>query len=266
MGVILVLTINEIKNKKFEKAAFGYKVEDVETFLNSVIDFAVALENEKAEMQSKLVVLANKIEEYRNEEDSLRQALLGAQKLGDSILKEAKNRAEIIMRDATIKSENIVKNVKDEVKREEVILNKMKREVDAFRSKMLTMYGTHIDMIKSIPEIEREKEEEKPEINEEPVAETVVETVEEKIEAPETVEETVEVKEEVIETVEEKVEETALTEEDEIAETLELKVKAEEDDEGFKISGGFKFSRDDEPKKESKFGPLKFGDGYELDE
>ena len=261
MGVLSVLTINEIKNKKFEKAAFGYKVEDVETFLNSVIDFAVALENEKAEMQSKLVVLANKIEEYRNEEDSLRQALLGAQKLGDSILKEAKNRAEIIMRDATIKSENIVKNVKDEVKREEVILNKMKREVDAFRSKMLTMYGTHIDMIKSIPEVEREKEEE-PEIKEE----LVVEVVEEKIEVPEVAEEVIEEKEEFVETVQETAEVETSDEEDEIAETLELKIKEEKDDEGFKISEGFKFSRDDEPKKESKFGPLKFGDGYDLDE
>ena len=119
-----MLTVNEIKNKKFEKAAFGYRVDDVEKFLNEIIVYINAIENEKAENQKKLLVLANKIEEYRNDEDSLRQALLGAQKLGDNILKEAKNRAEIIMRDATIKSENIVNNVKEEVKREEVILNK----------------------------------------------------------------------------------------------------------------------------------------------
>jgi len=268
-----VLTISEIKNKKFEKATFGYKVEDVEAFLNKVIDYAVALENEKAENEKKLVVLASKIEEYRNEEDSIRQALLDARKLGDSILKEAKNRAEIIMRDATIKSENIVKNVKDDVKREEVILNKMKREVDAFRSKMLTMYGTHIDMIKSIPEIERQKEEEVEEsvAAEEVVAPEVVEEVPETIEATEATEaaeapaaQETEAAVDAAEIPAEPVKEENI---DEPVETVELKVKGENEEDGFKISGGFKFSRDDnEPKKESKFGPLKFGDGYDLDE
>ncbi len=256
-------TLNEIKNKKFDKSAFGYKVEDVENFLNEVIDYVSALENEKAETEKKLVVLANKIEEYRNEEDSLRQALLGAQKLGDSILKEAKNRAEIIMRDATIKSENIVKNVKDDVKREEVILNKMKREVDAFRSKMLTMYNSHIDMIKSIPEVEREKTEEalEPEIKTEVnVAEPEVKE-EPAVEVEATLEP--EVKEEIV------VETLTPPEEEAVPEIDEHEpAEQEPEEEGFKISGGFKFSRFDEKedKKESKFGPLKFGDSYDLDD
>ena len=46
-------TLNEIKNKKFDKSAFGYKVEDVENFLNEVIDYVSALENEKAEAEKK---------------------------------------------------------------------------------------------------------------------------------------------------------------------------------------------------------------------
>ncbi len=249
-----MLTVTDIKEKKFEKSAFGYKIDDVESFLNEVIDLVCQLETEKAEAEKKLVVLATKIEEYRNEEDSLRQALLGAQKLGDNILKEAKNRAEIIMRDATIKSENIIKNVKDDVKREEVILNKMKREVDAFRSKMLTMYGSHMEMIKSIPEVEREKEEiiEEPKVSEPEVKVEVEEPVQPIIEE---IEETIE-----IPAVEPKIEVTQ--EPQEAPEEVE---QPEAEEEEFKISGGFKFTNFDDDKKESKFGPLKFGEGYDLD-
>ena len=257
-------TLNEIKNKKFEKSAFGYKVEDVENFLNEIIDYVSALENDKAETEKKLVVLASKIEEYRNEEDSLRQALLGAQKLGDSILKEAKNRAEIIMRDATIKSENIIKNIKEDVKREEIILNKMKREVDAFRSKMLTMYNSHIDMVKSIPELEREKAEEIKEHKEIKIVEEVhVEDNAEEAVVAEVVEtidaEIVQAPAEAVAETEESMQQAAQPQSD----AEEVK---EEKEEGFKISGGFKFSRFDDEKKESKFGPLKFGDGYDLDD
>ena len=248
-----MLTINEIKNKKFEKAAFGYKVDDVEKFLNDVIVYINALENENAENQKKLLVLANKIEEYRNDEDSLRQALLGAQKLGDNILKEAKNRAEIMMRDATIKSENIVNNVKDEVKREEVILNKMKREVDAFRTQMLTMYSSHIEMIKSIPEVEREKMAEQEAVKEaEPVT----------VEAPVVDEPTIEAP--AVSAVKE--EEAAPAETVEVKAEEKAEAEPEKKEEGFTISNDFKFSRfDNGAKKESKFGPLKFGDSYDID-
>jgi len=258
-----VLTVNDIKEKKFAKSAVGYKVDDVENFLNDVIDLVIQLEKEKEESEKKLAVLATKINEYRTEEDSLRQALLGAQKLGDSIIKEAKNRAEILMRDATIKSENIIKNIKDDVKREEVILNKMKREVDAFRSKMLTMYGSHIELLKSLPEIEREKEE----VKEEPVkAEKIEEVapaevteVAETVETVETVEETAPVAEIQTESIEEA--------KDDEPETVELAAETEEADEEpeFKISGGFKFTNFDDKKSESKFGPLKFGEDYDLD-
>lgn len=252
-----MLTITEIKEKKFEKSAFGYKVDEVENFLNDIIDLVSALEKENAENQKKLMVLAGKIEEYREEEDSLRQALLGAQKLGDSILKEAKNRAELIMRDATIKSENIVKNVKEDVKREEIILNKMKREVDSFRTKMLTMYNTHIDMIKSIPEAPVEIKETEP-VKEAEVVESIVE---EPVEAPVIVNEAEpnEIKEAV--EVEEEIVEEVVTPPTTAAEETEKK------EENF-FSGGFKFSRFDEKdnKIESKFGPLKFGDEYDINE
>ena len=178
---------------------------------------------------------------------------MGAQKLADNILKEAKNRAEIIMRDATIKSEQAVKNVKDDVKKEEIILNKMKREVDAFRTKMLTMYTSHIDMIKSIPEIERAKEDES--LKEEATIES------ETIETP-AIQEAEEIKSEpVIEIVEEQVIEEV---EEEIVENVEKEPE---------ISGGFQFIRFDDKSDfkvksdlggESKFGKLKFGDDYDL--
>ena len=251
-----MLTVSDIKDKKFGKSAFGYKVEEVEDFLNDVIDLVIQLEKEKEESDKKLAVLAAKISEYRNEEDSIRQALLGAQKYGDNILKEAKNRAEIVMRDATIKSENIIKNIKDEVKREEVILNKMKREVDAFRSKMLTMYASHIEIVKSLPEIEREKEE---------VKEEAAPVAEENTTAPAEVVEEAPVEAEQVQFVEEAVEvETETEAEAETEETAESEESAESESE-FKISGGFKFTNYDDKKGESKFGPLKFGEDYDLD-
>lgn len=45
-----------------------------------------ALNREKQDLQKKLEVLADKLVEYRNDEDSIRTALLSAQRLGDATL------------------------------------------------------------------------------------------------------------------------------------------------------------------------------------
>ena len=102
------MTSKDIAAKNFEKAKGfgGYKIDDVEDFMDRVAEYVEQLENEKLDMEKKLAVLADKLEEYRADEDSLRTALLGAQKLGDSVIKESKTKAEIILRDASIKAEN----------------------------------------------------------------------------------------------------------------------------------------------------------------
>lgn len=105
------MTSKDIASKKFEKAKGfgGYKIDDVEDFMDRVAEYVEQLENEKRDMEKKLCrACPDKLEEYRADEDSLRTALLGAQKLGDSVIKESKTKAEIILRDANIKAEKII--------------------------------------------------------------------------------------------------------------------------------------------------------------
>ena len=82
-----MLTPNDIANKKFDKAMGGYRIDDVEAFLSQVSDTVIALYEDKKNLEEKIEILAEKLEEYRADEDSLRNALLGAQKLGDSVIR-----------------------------------------------------------------------------------------------------------------------------------------------------------------------------------
>lgn len=89
------MNAKEIINKKFEKAAFnGYKTEDVDEFLKEVSDEFAMLQKEKSELERKLEVLADKIREYREDEDALKDALLIAQKQGNAIVAESRASAE----------------------------------------------------------------------------------------------------------------------------------------------------------------------------
>ena len=143
---------NEIAQKKFEKAlGFGYRMDDVEEYLELVAKDMQDLIDEKADLERKLMVLADKLNEYREDEESLRTAILSAQKLGDSLIRESKTKAEIIMRDATIKADALVGNARRQIERENDALVRIQKEVALFKNKLIELYKQHLELITSLP-------------------------------------------------------------------------------------------------------------------
>ena len=142
---------NDIRNKVFEKVKTGYRVEEVQPFLNDIATQIEALTYEKADLQTKLEILAEKLEQYREDEDSLRAALIGAQKLGDSVVRDSKRKAESIIAQATRKSEEMIADAQNSINRETIALNKMQVEVAKFKSHILTLYKKHIELIQELP-------------------------------------------------------------------------------------------------------------------
>ena len=94
-----MLNAQEILEKKFEKSAFGYRSDEVDDYLQELSAAFDKLQNEKIQMERKLEVLAEKIEEYRADEDNMRAAILDARKLGSSIVKDAQRQADEIIAD-----------------------------------------------------------------------------------------------------------------------------------------------------------------------
>ena len=246
------MTSKDIASKKFEKAKGfgGYKVDDVEDFMDRVAEYIEQLENEKRDMEKKLAVLADKLEEYRADEDSLRTALLGAQKLGDSVIKESKTKAEIILRDASIKAEKIIGDAHLKADEEQRRLESIKRSVSEFKKDIIALYRGHLEtIISTIPEVETKQEAQEAE----PASQAEEPAVQpERTEAP------------------------VPAEIPAVSDTLEFTVSSEEDEEeeetvpvsrepSLQTAGTIRvLSTEEEEVRESKFGPLRFGDKFSL--
>ena len=113
-----MLNPNEIANHKFDKAmGRGYRMEEVESYLGQVAGEMNELLIEKQELEKKLMILAEKLEEYKRDEESLRAALLGAQKLGDSVVRDAKAKAASIIEDANAQANLLRENAKRAIER-----------------------------------------------------------------------------------------------------------------------------------------------------
>ena len=106
-----MISASEIHELRFEKAAFGYKQEDIDEFLNKLEEEAAIAQRELDDSNNKIQVLADKVREYMRDEDALKDALLGAQKEGHRIISEANAKAEEIIAQAKEKADAMMDEV-----------------------------------------------------------------------------------------------------------------------------------------------------------
>jgi len=100
-----MLTPQEIQEKTFAKAVFGgYDMQTVDEFVEPLAEDYVTLYKENAVLKSKLKVLVKKLEEYRDQEESMKAALLSAQKTCDAMVKEAEAKCQAMLSDAETKA------------------------------------------------------------------------------------------------------------------------------------------------------------------
>ena len=110
--------------------------------------------------------------------------MISAQKLGESIIAESRQKAEAILKDANIRKKDILASAHEEFAMYEENLARIKKETSDFKIHVLSMYKDHIESLSRVPEIKAEPAavvaEEQP--AEEKVEETAVEATEEVVE------------------------------------------------------------------------------------
>lgn len=91
----------QIKNHHFEASGRNaYRADSVDRFFEEVADNYDQMFRENGEMYKKIGLLAEKLEEYKNDEDNIRNALLTAQRMSEQIQREAREKSDAMLADA----------------------------------------------------------------------------------------------------------------------------------------------------------------------
>ena len=123
-----MFTPQQIEQISFEKATFGgYKMEDVDAFLEPLTDDYITLYKENALLKSKMKALVGKLEEYRNNEASMKDAIVNAQKTCDMMVKEAEAKCTQMLNDANVTAAENAKNNDALIAAEEARVEEAKR-------------------------------------------------------------------------------------------------------------------------------------------
>ena len=157
-----MITAKDIHRKKFEQVKFGYNPEEVEGFLAELERDFRLMEQQLSDSNDKLQLLADKVRDYKETEEDLRNALVGAQKQAREVIEAAKAKAAQIEADAakrgdSVKAEAIV-GQEEQLHQLEAEIDAKKKEIAQlaamakdFRQVLLNTYKTHLKQIAAIP-------------------------------------------------------------------------------------------------------------------
>lgn len=149
-----MLTPQEVSNRAFTKAAFGgYNMAMVDEFLDELTDDYTALYKENAALKAKMKVLVDKVEEYRATEDSMRAALLTAQKMASTMVEEAEAKRDHILTNAEAEMRNKTASIQDELLFEQKRLNNAKNATAAFIANVKTVYEAQLALLTKLPDL-----------------------------------------------------------------------------------------------------------------
>ncbi len=142
-----MLTAKEIREVKFNRSMGGYKTNEVDEFLDRCADVVEELTAINDENNRKMQVLAETIMDYRNQEDSIRSALISAQRMSESVIADARKQADDILEAARNEADKMHDQALADTAAEQEELRRIKQEVADFKAKLLSTYREHLTII-----------------------------------------------------------------------------------------------------------------------
>lgn len=146
-----MISIDDAKNVQFKKGVRGYNTEEVDNFVNEVVATLEQNKKEKIELVKKLDILAKRIEQYRKDEENVRGALINAEKVKGSAVKEAESKVSALLEEAKAEAKRIIYDANASVEGQKTSYLKLQADAVVLREQLLATYNHHIKMLEDLP-------------------------------------------------------------------------------------------------------------------
>lgn len=140
--------------EKFSREQDGYNKTEVNKFIDDVIVQTEAVINRVKSQQDEIKSLQKELEHYKKIEETLKSALLNAEKASNDIKKNAIEESKIIIMDAKRNASHIVNDALLRAEKIEVKADTLERNIITFKRKLKLIVEQQLAVVEDIEELD----------------------------------------------------------------------------------------------------------------
>jgi cell division initiation protein len=141
------ITPVDIQHKEFKKSIQGYAREEVDQFLDDIIETLESGIEERTRLENQVTELSEKVSHFKAMEDSLRSTLVLAQRTADELKASAHKEVDLIKQRAKIEIEDELKNVKAQISEAKAELQRVADKTAAAKHDLRNFLTRQLELI-----------------------------------------------------------------------------------------------------------------------
>lgn len=134
----------ELQNAEFSKGFKGYTCAEVDKYIEYVVEQYTELYREHAELEKKVKILSAKLDEAKNDQNSISATIVNAQKMADEIIKDANDKSNAITGAIKASFDDIVEKYRQLIDREQKNLFEAQKSAIEFKVGILDGYKQQV--------------------------------------------------------------------------------------------------------------------------
>lgn len=146
------LTPNDVRAATFQRRMRGFDPDEVEAFQESVAARLEELEQELRTCSGRLAELEREVDQHRDRDQSLRDALIEVRRSGEESRETARREAELMIKEAELKAERILADGEARSRELRQELLRLREQRERFVSRLRHQLTSQLEMLKALTE------------------------------------------------------------------------------------------------------------------
>ena len=143
-----MLTPLDVHNQEFRVVLRGYSQNEVDDFLDRVVGDFEALLKQNSDLKEELDELRERVEQYRQLETTLHNALIVAQGTAEEVKENARKEAQLIVREAEDEAARRLRVGEARLRELEEQVAHLHREAQAFRAHVRSQLEAQLEIVR----------------------------------------------------------------------------------------------------------------------
>lgn len=137
----------DIQNKEFSKKLKGYDCDEVDDFLDAVIQDYEMLGKENQNLKERLALMTETVDHYKQLEGTLQDSISVAKQTAEDIRNNANIEAQTILSKARLDASKLAKQIDEEHIRKHQEMLGVKTEVESYKTRVKSICETMLKML-----------------------------------------------------------------------------------------------------------------------